>query len=150
MNDFEQFGQFPTLSDSQIRFLTAFQLEGKIGQAAESSNVSRTIHYHWKQTSEEYAAAFKSVQWAVIDRIHEPLVERLANGWDEPVYQGGELVGYKRRFDNATAMRYLEAVDPVRFGGKRQIEISYPEGTKITPSDEVVAMDEMVPTEADN
>ena len=52
--------------------------------------------------------------------IEDALVERLAFGWEEPVFQQGKKVGVKRKFDNSAAIAYLDRHDPDFIAGKRQ------------------------------
>ncbi|MFB6261717.1 MAG: hypothetical protein ABEK42_13840, partial [Thiohalorhabdaceae bacterium] len=41
-------------------------------------------------------------------------------GVDEPVYQGGQLVGYQRRYSDALLGRLLQAYRPEKFSDKHQ------------------------------
>lgn len=133
----------------QKEFLLAFRETGSVKKTSQITGINRSNHYVWIHTYPSYKRAFNRERLTVSLIIEEGMVERLANGWDEPVYQGGELVGHKKKFDHQTAMRYLEATNPEVFMPKKEIEVTHPEGTNITPSDEVVAMDEMVPREGD-
>ena len=133
----------------QREFLLAYREAGTIKGASEATGMARSNHYEWMQTYASYRRAFNRELLVTSYSVHDSLVQRLRDGWEEPVYQGGVLVGYKQRYDNPTSMRYLENVNPDVFGPKRQVEVTHPEGTNITPSDEVVAMDDMVPREGD-
>ena len=68
----------------------------------------------------EYREQFRELRYSVCQRIEDSLVERLINGWPEPVYQGGVLVGHKTKYDNAAAIAYLDRHDPDFIKGKRQ------------------------------
>ena len=104
----------------QERFLKAYESHGTISAAARESGVSRQSHYEWMANDEAYCNKFKGVRCVTCQRIEDSLVERLANGWEEAVYQGGECVGYKRRFDNGAAISYLDRHDPDFIKGKKQ------------------------------
>jgi len=130
--DIGQFGQFDHLENiHQRRFLAAFCVTGRVGEAATAADCSRKSHYHWVATSEEYRKAYESCRQTICVAIEDSHVEKLIHGWDEPVYQGGDLVGHKRKFDLAAQMRYLERAKPEVFGAKIEVETNAPEGISV-------------------
>ena len=106
--------------DLQASFLAAYGVHGEVKAAAKAAGIARQSHYKWMADDDEYRAKFRGLRYAVCQMIEDALVERLAFGWDEAVYQGGELVGHKRKFDNANAIAYLDRHDPDFIAGKRQ------------------------------
>ena len=48
----------------------------------------------------------------VAGRLEDVAWERAVTGWEEPVFQGGELIGHKPKFDNTVLMKMLPAKDP--------------------------------------
>ena len=106
--------------DLQAAFLKAFSIHGQIKAAAEAANIGRQTHYDWIAGDEDYRKKFRSLRYAVCQMIEDALVERLAFGWEEPVFQQGEKVGVKRKFDNSAAIAYLDRHDPDFIAGKRQ------------------------------
>ena len=69
---------------------------------------------------DEYRAQFRALRYTICQRIEDSLIDRLANGWEEPVFQGGEEVGIKRKFDNSAAIAYLDRHDKDFIKGKKQ------------------------------
>lgn len=115
---------FEKLEDPKQRaFVGAFRLTGIIKKASAETGIDRKTHYAWMSNDESYRAAFHASRDTVCDHIEGALIQRLIHGWEEPVYQGGELVGTKRKFDNATAMRYLERISP-KFKPQAELDIS--------------------------
>ena len=106
--------------DLQQQFLQAFKVQGTVSKASKAANVARQSHYRWMATDVAYSAEFKALRYTICQQIDDSLTDRLANGWDEPVYQGGKLVGHKRKYDNAAAIAYLDRHDPDFIKGKRQ------------------------------
>lgn len=104
------------------RFLIAFAQTGRVTSAAREAEIERTSHYRWMHEDEAYRAAFEDCRRWVCLRIEEGLVERLIDGWEEPVYHNGEQIGTKRKYDNAACLRYLERVNPKVFGGNEPVE----------------------------
>ena len=104
----------------QDAFLNAFSVHGEIKKSAEVAKVARQSHYYWMANDDEYRARFKALRYNVCQQIEDALVERLAFGWDEPVFQQGVEVGRKRKFDNSAAIAYLDRHDPDFIKGKKQ------------------------------
>lgn len=109
--------QFEGLTNpNQRAFLAAFSVCGRPGKAAALSGVHRQTHYFWLRTDKVYRDAYASCRDNVAYKVEGSLVERLIHGWREPVFQGGQLVGYKRKFDNATAWKLLQKLRPEVYG----------------------------------
>ena len=106
--------------DLQAAFLKAFSVHGEIKKSAELVNIGRQTHYDWMAGDEDYRAKFRALRYAVCQMIEDALVERLAFGWEEPVFQQGDKVGVKRKFDNSAAIAYLDRHDPDFIAGKKQ------------------------------
>ena len=98
-------------NEKQKAFLLAYRQCGTIAKAVESSSVAKSNHYYWLEQDARYRRAFQYSRNLICSHIEEGLVDRLANGWDEPVFQGGALVGHRRKFDNANAIAYLDRHD---------------------------------------
>lgn len=96
---------------------------GRVTQASESAKINRTTHYAWLKTDKAYRQAFDKCRVWICFQIEEGLVDRLANGWDEPVFYEGSQCGVKRKFDNAACLRYLERVNREIFGDVGEQEI---------------------------
>ena len=101
-------------------FLEAFKRVGNVKAAAEDAGVSRHSHYYWMANDDEYRAKYRALRYTICQRIEDSLIDRLANGWEEPVFQGGEEVGVKRKFDNSAAIAYLDRHDKDFIAGKKQ------------------------------
>ena len=101
-------------------FLEAYKRAGNVKAAAEDAGICRTTHYLWMSTDDEYRTQFRALRYTICQRIEDSLIDRLANGWEEPVFQGGEEVGTKRKFDNSAAIAYLDRHDKDFIAGKRQ------------------------------
>ena len=104
----------------QTAFLTAYNATGNVTAAAKDSGVGRTTHYAWMANDDGYRARFRMLRYMICQRIEDSLVERLAYGWEEPVFYLGEQVGSKRKFDNSAAIAYLDRHDPDFIAGKKQ------------------------------
>lgn len=120
ISDLHTTAHFPGVSNvRQLAFLAAFCVHGVVKKAAKVAGIGRRTHYFWLQSCKEYKAAFHQTRLQICDHIEEGLVARLINGWKEPVFFKDEVVGYKRKFDHAAALRYLERVNPDVFGERQ-------------------------------
>ena len=95
----------------QREFLIAYRETGTILQASKQTGIGRRCHYDWMDTSPEYRFAFKRSRDTNCSRIEDSLVDRLVNGWQEEAYGKGGFVGYKQKYDNSTALAYLDRHD---------------------------------------
>lgn len=102
-------------------FLVAYAKCGNIVRAAEMAIVSRQSHYVWKRKVDGYKARFKEAGAKFRASVFEAIRSRAIDGWDEPVYQQGMLIGYKRKFDSALLRDLGRAVMPALFTEKKEV-----------------------------
>ena len=116
--------------DLQNDFLNAYGVHGEVKAAAKAAGMARQSHYKWMNNDDEYRARFKGLRYTVCLMIEDSLVERLIDGWKEEVYQGGEMVGTKTKYDNQAAIAYLDRHDPDWIKGKqRKVDVTSNGGT---------------------
>lgn len=115
-------------------FLAALAETGNITRAAELSGVDRSTHYDWLASDEsgDYAAAVADAEQQAADRMETEARRRAVEGWDEPVYQGGEHVGTVRKYSDTLLIFLLKGARPEKYrerfehtgkgGGPLQVE----------------------------
>jgi len=96
-------------SAAQQRFLEAFSRIGVISRAAVDAGVSRRTVYNWLKSDGDFQDAFKQADEEARDLIREEIHRRAVEGWHEPVYQRGDLVGQIRKYSDALLMRMARA-----------------------------------------
>ena len=116
-------GDFLQASTSlkQDAFLVAYAKCGNIVRAAELAICARDSHYKWKRNVPGYAARFNEAKAQFRAAVFEAIRSRAIDGWDEPIFQQGMLVGYKRRFDSSLLRDLGRAVLPDVFTDKKEI-----------------------------
>jgi hypothetical protein len=87
-------------SEAQATFLEAFAECGIIRSAAKAAGIARQTVYDWKNNDPAFAARYEVAEADANDVLREEIRRRAVDGWDEPVYQGGDLVGTIRRYDS--------------------------------------------------
>lgn len=85
---------------AQATFLSAFAECGIITQAALRAGIDRTTVYAWKRDDAAFRARYELAEEDANDVIRGEFHRRGVIGWDEPVYQGGEMVGTIRRYSD--------------------------------------------------
>lgn len=106
------------LTDDQRRFLDAYAQCGNISAAARKAGVVREYHYRKWLADEEYAAEFAAAKPTVVGVLEDAAWDRAVNGWEDPVYQGGQEVGKIWRYDSGLLKFLLRANAPDKYGDK--------------------------------
>jgi hypothetical protein len=81
----------------------------------------RCQHKRREKDDPAYKAAFDEAWELGREGLQDRAVKRATLGWDEPVFQGGMLVGYKHKVSDSVLLRTLETFYPETWG-KRKME----------------------------
>lgn len=98
--------------------LDALAKTGNVSLACCAAGVGRRTHYNWLKTDSEYEAAAQEAIDDAGDLLAAVARKRAVEGWDEPVYQGGKLVGHIRRYSDRLLMFLLCGINPARWSEK--------------------------------
>ena len=109
-------------------FLRAVAGLGNVTAAAEHVGIDRTLHYHWVKVDEAYRAAFNAAMDMAGDRLEIAARRRAVDGVEEPVYQGGELVGRIRKFSDVLLIFLMKGANPEKYRENQRVEMSGPGG----------------------
>lgn len=88
---------------------------GTISAACRAAGVDRTSHYRWLETDPEYAAAIRDAEQQFIHKLEAEMYRRGVEGVDEPVYDGGKLVGHKRKYSDTLLIFALKGAAPAKY-----------------------------------
>lgn len=111
----------------QGAFLAAFAKVGVITEAATRSGVDRQRHYEWLADPEKYpgyAERYAEANEQACDALEAEAVRRGAEGWEEPVYQGGKLVGRVVRHSDRMLELVLKARLPEKYRERQSMELT--------------------------
>lgn len=81
-------------------FLRALGETGCVRDACARARISNTSAYRMRRRCPVFAKAWDRALAKVAPTIEQAAFERAVNGWEEPVWHGGKLVGYRRRFSD--------------------------------------------------
>lgn len=107
-------------------FLRAFCISGTVTHAALSAKIERTMHYHWLKTDAAYADAFAHAEGMAADSLEAEAVSRARDGWQEPVYQQGRLIGTVLKKSDTLLIFLLKGARPEKF--RERHEVTGPNG----------------------
>jgi AcrR family transcriptional regulator len=128
---------------AKTRFLREFAQSGNVLRSARAAGVGRAVVYEWKEKDEYFLELYEAAHEDAIDRLEEEARRRAVDGWNEPVYQGGEKVGTIRKFSDAMLALLLKGKRPDTFRERHEhtgkdggpigvtpVQVSYHEGMK--------------------
>ena len=96
-------------------FLRAYSAAGNLTEAARAVGVVRQSHYYWLHHLPGYREAAREAREMAADRLEREAWRRAVEGWEEPVYQQGQLVGTVRRYSDTLLAMLLRAARPERY-----------------------------------
>lgn len=96
-------------------FLTVFPDEGTVTHAAGRVGIDRATHYRWLHDDVDYARAFADAEIQANDNMEREARRRAIEGTEEPVYQGGKLIGHIRKYSDTLLIFMMKAAMPGKY-----------------------------------
>jgi hypothetical protein len=119
---FQRGRRLPAVSaDARASFLEALSSGWSVTHAANRTGVARQRFYERRDADERFAAEWRVAEQQGTDALEDEARRRAVEGWEEPVYQRGELVGHVRKYDSRLLEFLLRARDPARFRESVQV-----------------------------
>lgn len=122
-------------------FLTAYVRAGTLAHAAEAAGVTPRAHYHWLETDPSYVDAYRAAINVAADTLESEAISRARDGWDEPVYQNGKLVGYVRKKSDTLLIFLLKGRRPSVF--RERYEVTGKDGGPIQMQPVMAKLEEL-------
>lgn len=109
-------GTRPTTAKSKERFIKALrEFGGNVFRAAKLVKLSRTALYNYRKEDPEFAEAWDNALEDGFDDLEAEARRRALEGYDEPVYHGGEQVGFVRRYSDTLLIFLLKGARPEKY-----------------------------------
>jgi hypothetical protein len=108
------------------KFLEALALGWSVTHAAGLAGRSRQRFYELREADEAFAEAWSQAIDAGTDVLEDEAKRRAVDGWDEPIYQRGDLVGHVRRYSDNLLALLLRARRPAIYRENAGIELKTP------------------------
>ncbi|MBF0098390.1 MAG: hypothetical protein HQM04_13305 [Magnetococcales bacterium] len=96
----------------RMLFLAALAQSGVITEAAQAAGMSRGCVYTHRAKDPEFAREWDDSLLQFADSLEAAAHQRAVDGWLEPIFQGGELVGHARRYSDSLLLALLKAKRP--------------------------------------
>jgi hypothetical protein len=107
-----------TKERNQRAFLAAYAETGVLKNAAKAAGVTRVNHCRWMKEDPAYAEKFEQLFEQVCERFEAEAIRRAVDGYQDPVYQAGKLVGYRLKYSDTLLMFMLKAMRPEKYREK--------------------------------
>lgn len=92
----------------QRTFLRALSETGCVRDACARAGISNTSAYRMKKRAAAFSRAWDRALAKAMPTIEQAAYQRAVIGWDEPIVQGGKLVGHKRRYSDSLLRLLLQ------------------------------------------
>lgn len=113
------------------QFLESLRDCGNVALAARFCHIGRRTVYAWRKEDTDFAKAWDEAMEDAVELMEAEARRRALNGVDEPVYQGGRLVGQTRRYSDTLLIFLLKGARPERYRDRWQGELTGPDGGAI-------------------
>jgi hypothetical protein len=91
-------------------------------RSAEAAGINRVRLYEMRAADPEFAEAWAKALDAGTDVLEAEAIRRAVEGVDEPVFQGGELVGHVRKYSDTLLARLLDAHKPEKYRQRSEVK----------------------------
>ena len=106
------------------RFLKAYAVCGTVSTAAKAAGVTRNTIYVWAEHDESFALAMRQAELEATEVLETEAWRRARDGYSEPVYQQGKLVGTVQRYSDALLVFLLKARAPERYRDRVDVSVT--------------------------
>lgn len=106
---------FPPVEEQKRVYLEAFAEYCTITAGCDAAHVDNTTVYRWREMDDVFVIQENMLRARLADRLEQEAIRRAYIGWDRPIYQRGELVGYERQYDGSLLKMLLAAYKPSVF-----------------------------------
>ncbi len=102
-------------------FLTALENAHSVRIACGMAVYARRSVYRWRGEDAEFAARWATAVQMAGDLMEEEADRRGRDGYDVPVFHGGEVCGAKRKFADTLLLARLKAIRPEQYREGRAV-----------------------------
>ena len=105
-----------------MRYLRGLARDGT-DRGCKAAKVDPRTVYGWRETDEHFVLKERVAREACADALEAEAIRRGARGVQQPVYQGGHLVGYRVEYSDALLVLVLKAARPDRYREKLELQV---------------------------
>lgn len=119
-------------STQRESFISAYRHTGNITLSAKVAGVGRKEALVERDSNDKFANAFYLAKEEAGERMEGAAWERAFEGIEQPVYQGGKMVGTRKIFSDILAIFMLKAHNPVKYRDNHPGEKKADKATQMT------------------
>lgn len=119
----------PVSGELYAQFFIQLAKTCNVTASAAAIGVSRQHVHHLRRTRKDFAKSWDDAMEQATDALEAAARGRAIDGYQRPVYQRGELVGYETCYSDALTITLLKAHRPEKFRDK---------GFDLPPGSEIV------------
>lgn len=108
--------------EKEMAFLAVLAMTCSVSRACDAIGISRTTAYLWRD-DEEFAQRWEKARAIGVEALEDEAARRGHEGWEEPVYQGGERVGTVRKYSDQLLMFMLKGMKPDKYRERQDINV---------------------------
>lgn len=121
----EKTGQGIPISEEQwCTFLAALAECGSVTKSAEAAGFARLSAYRRRKDDPEFAAAWDEARLIGGEGLEDEARRRAFDGWDEPKYHQGVVVGAIRKYSDTLLIFLLKGIFPEKYRNRVSTEHS--------------------------
>jgi hypothetical protein len=107
--------QLDNVAIQKARYLAGFAADCTLTTGCRAASIDNRTVYRWREMDDEFAMRENELRMQLADRLESEAIRRAYEGFDRPVFQGGQLVGYERVYSDSLLKLMLSAVKPEKF-----------------------------------
>ena len=105
-------------------FLKALGETGSVTASCQRVGVSRVAMYDWRNNAPEFAKEWAAAVDFGTDALEDEAVRRAHEGYDKPVFQGGQQIGTVREFSDVLMIFMLKSRRPDKYRERSSIDVN--------------------------
>lgn len=113
-------------------FLASLALTGNVVEAAQAADVPRSVVYRARDLFPDFAQEWVDALDAAADVLETEARRRAVEGVEEPVYQGGKLVGTVTKYSDTLLIFLLNGARPGKYKTTVRQEVTGKDGGAVT------------------
>lgn len=102
-------------------FLAEVSKGAMLSEACATARISKSTAYQARKKDPEFAARFEEAMEASADLLEREAKRRAVEGYDDPVFFNGEVVGYRKVYSDQLLALLLRGRRRTVFGDKHEI-----------------------------
>lgn len=109
-------------TEKEIAFFTALAETANVSRACKAVGVSRQCAYDRRYAEPGFEKTWDAALRIGVEGLEDEATRRAFEGYDKPIFQGGERVGVIREYSDTLAIFLLKAHKPEKYRERFDVE----------------------------